>query len=118
MSDPARIVDRIRDLGGNIVLHGDGLRLVNSAKLPKEALGFVRQHRRAIMQFLLEEQQDEMDERAAIIEFDGGAPRQWAQQFAKILIAQKPADVDELDWSWFITTCGRIIDEAPGRRAA
>lgn len=83
-----------------------------------EARNFIVQHRDAIASYLAEVAEDAFEERAAIIEFDGRAPRQWAEQFARILYQRRPAGVSELDWSWFVTACGRIIDEAPERAAA
>ncbi|WP_332717391.1 hypothetical protein [Pelagibacterium mangrovi] len=113
MADPAAILDRVRFYGANIVLDGDQLRLINSRKLPSEARAHLAEHREAIADLLRRDREDALEERAAIIEFDAGAPREWAEAFAKFLIRSKPKGVDEIEWSWFITTCGRMIDEAP-----
>lgn len=118
MADVAKIIERIRAHGANVLLDGRKLQIVNRAKLPAGALDYIKAHSRDIADFL--DREAEVEERAAIIQFDGGAPRAWAEQFADLLINQRPPGIDELEWSWFITRCGHIIDEAPApaRRAA
>ena len=116
MANPARIMERIRAHGANIMLDGGKLEIINRAKLPDGALDYIKQNARDIADFL--DREGGFEERAAIIEFDGGAPREWAEKFASILIKSRPSGVNDLDWSWFITSCGKIIDEAPARRAA
>ena len=111
MPDPREIIERIRSYGANIVLDGRKLEIVNPGKLPEGAGAYVRQNAKAIADFL--DRESEFEERAAIIEFDGGTPRDWAEQFAKFCIAHRPSGVSELDWSLFITSAGRIVDEAP-----
>lgn len=113
MADIAAILDRVRSYGANVALDGDQLRLINSRKLPSEARAYLAEHREAIADLLRRERQDAFEERAAIIEFDAETPREWAEQFARFLTRTRPANVDEIEWSWFITTCGRMIDEAP-----
>ncbi|WP_417585093.1 hypothetical protein [Pelagibacterium sp.] len=118
MADAGRILERIRSYGANVVLEDEQLRLINSRKLPAEARNYLAMHRDAIAAVLRQDQEDAFEECAAIIEFDGGTPREWAEQFAKYLFKTKPKGVDEFEWSWFIATCGRMIDEAPVRSAA
>lgn len=118
MADAERIIDRVRAFGADIILDGGGLRLVAGNKLPQEAVTYVAANQPAILRYLQEQIEDAVDERAAIIEFEAGAPRDWAEQFARILYRRRPAGVSDLDWSWFVTACGRIIDEAPERAAA
>jgi hypothetical protein len=113
MADPAAILDRLRATGANVVLDGKQMRLINGGKLSGEAKAYLVQHRAEIAALLQAEQDEAVEERAAIIEFDGHAPREWAEQFARVLIQHRPAGIREVDWSWFITTCGRIIDAAP-----
>ncbi|RDE08370.1 hypothetical protein [Pelagibacterium lacus] len=113
MADAAAILDRIRSFGANVVLDGDQLRLINSRKLPAEARAFLAQHREAIGDLLRRDREASFEERAAIVEFDAGAPREWAEAFARFLTRTKPAHVSEIEWSWFLGTCGRMIDEAP-----
>lgn len=116
MSDINQLLLRVRKLGANLVADDNGLRIINGAKLPKEAHAYIAKHKLAIADFLTSDAHVEREERAAIIEYDGKAPREWAEQFADILASKRPAGVSELDWSWFLTRCGQIIDEAPRAR--
>ncbi len=116
MADPSEILSRLRARGANIMIDGGKLEIINRAKLPEGALEYIKQNARAIADYL--DREAEFEERAAIIEFDGGTPRDWADKFAMFCISHRPAGVSDLDWSWFITRCGQIIDEAPMRRAA
>jgi len=110
------LIARIRSHGANVAFEGGRLRIVNGEKLPAGALEYIKANGRAIADFL--DRECEFEERAAIIEFDGGAPREWAEKFATFCIQHRPDGVDDMDWSWFISQCGKIIDEAPERRAA
>jgi hypothetical protein len=49
-------------------------------------------------------------ERAAIVEFDGGAPREWAEGFARLDRARPPDDVPQRRWLQFIDDCGTFLD--------
>jgi hypothetical protein len=53
---------------------------------------------------------DANDERAAIVEYDGGAPRSWAEAFARLDGARPPADVPQRRWLRFIDDCGAFLD--------
>lgn len=112
MANAARILQRIRSLGANVVVQGESLTVVNKAKLPANALGYIQANAQEIASFLAGEN-DAVDERSAIIEFDGRTPREWADQFADILIRRRPAGVTDEDWNAFIMRCGEIIDAAP-----
>jgi hypothetical protein len=118
LADARKIIDRVRSFGANVVVDDKGLRIINGGKLPPEARNYLVQHKREIVALLTDDSFVEREERAAIIEFDGHTPREWAEQFADILIARRPAGVSDMDWSWFLTRCGQIIDEAPAARAA
>lgn len=112
MSDVAgSIMARIRAAGANVEIDGGKLHIVNGRKVPDDLRAELRRNGRAVAEWL--DREGEFEERAAIIEFDGHAPREWAEQFAAVLIKNRPPAVSDLDWSWFITRCGQIIDEAP-----
>ncbi len=113
MASPEDILARVRAAGANIVLDGEKLTLVAAPRIGEAGVALVKQNRAALVALLRQERDEAVEERAAIIEFDGRAPREWAEQFARILFLRRPAGVTDMDWSWFITTCGRIIDEAP-----
>jgi hypothetical protein len=47
---------------------------------------------------------------AAIIEYDGGAPRAWAEAFARLHPDRPPREVSYRQWVQFVDDCGRFID--------
>jgi hypothetical protein len=61
---------------------------------------------------------DACDERSAIVEYDGGAPRDWAEAMARLDPARPPADVPANRWLRFIDDCGRFLDGGWAARAA
>ncbi len=52
----------------------------------------------------------DLEERAAIAEFDGGAPRVYADAFAS-LQCQRPLTVSDADWRQAINDAGLFLDE-------
>jgi hypothetical protein len=61
---------------------------------------------------------DTQEERAAITEYDGGAPRAWAEALARLAPADPPAEVPPRRWLRFIDDCGRFLDAGWAARAA
>jgi hypothetical protein len=49
-------------------------------------------------------------ERAAIIEYDGGIPRAWAEGFARLDSNRLPANVPPRRWKRFVDDVGRFLD--------
>jgi hypothetical protein len=60
---------------------------------------------------------DAQEERAAIAEYDGGAPRAWAEGLARLDPSKSPADVPPRRWLRFINDCGRFLDDGWAARA-
>jgi hypothetical protein len=61
---------------------------------------------------------DAEDERAAIIEHDGGAPREWAEGFARLDPDRPPGDVLPQRWLQFVNDVGRFLDGGFAMQAA
>jgi hypothetical protein len=61
---------------------------------------------------------DAHEERAAIIEHDGGIPRAWAEGLARLDPARPPADISPYRWRRFVDDCGRFLDAGWAARAA
>ncbi|MET4347061.1 hypothetical protein ABIC08_007722 [Bradyrhizobium sp. RT9b] len=59
----------------------------------------------------------DLNERAAVIEFDGGVPRTWADGFARLDPAHPLADFSESQWLQIVTDSGFFLD-AWGAEAA
>jgi len=58
----------------------------------------------------LETNQIEYEERAAIIEYDGKIPRDWAEGYARLCTMQRPENVSEARWQQVLLHAGRFID--------
>jgi hypothetical protein len=57
------------------------------------------------------------EERAAIVEYDGGAPRVWAEALARLDPKRPPCDMSPKRWLQFINDCGRFLDGGWAARA-
>jgi hypothetical protein len=60
---------------------------------------------------------DAAEERAAVVEYDGGAPRVWAEALARLDPAHPPCDVPPMRWLRLIDDCARFLDEGWAARA-
>ena len=58
------------------------------------------------------------EERAAIAEYDGGAPRAWAEALARLDPNKPPRDVPPRRWLSFVDDCGCFLDGGWAARAA
>jgi hypothetical protein len=61
---------------------------------------------------------DAEEERAAIVQYDGGAPREWAEGFARLDPRCPPGDVPVRRWLRFIDDGGRFLDRGWAARAS
>jgi hypothetical protein len=61
---------------------------------------------------------DGEDERAAIVEYKGSIPREWAEGIAKLDPNYPPADVPARRWLVFISDCGQFLGGAFAAQAA
>jgi len=61
---------------------------------------------------------DAQEERAAIIQYDGGAPRAWAEAVARLDQTKPPSGVSPHRWQRFIDDCGRFLDGGWADKAA
>jgi hypothetical protein len=50
------------------------------------------------------------EERAAIAEYDGGIPREWAEGFARLDHDRPPADLSPRRWHRFVDDVGLFLD--------
>lgn len=115
MPNPDKIVGRIRANGANVIVDGGKLQIVNGSKLPDGARGFIKANARAIADFL--EREHEVEERAAIMEHEGGIPRARAEDFARFLHSSRPGDVDVADWNWFVAKAAEAVEIEYARAA-
>ncbi len=117
------LLNTIRAAGGEVRLIGRGrLQLVAPKALPDELVQRVRGSKFELIETLggsppipVAERwhallDPDEEERAAIIEYDGGAPRAWAEAFARLHPDRPPRDVSYRQWRQFVDDCGRFID--------
>ena len=93
----------VRALGGEVKLANPGrLKVVAPAPLPQELIEQLRAAKSDLLTLLVspapqtgpgDAWTDTEEERAAIVEYDAGAPRAWAEGFARLDPNKPPADV-------------------------
>ena len=111
----------VRAAGGDVRLVGPHhLKLIAPRALPDDLIEQVRAAKPELLNLLQNKTDATLgarpnwgeleEERAAIIEYDGGAPRTWAEALARLDPANPPADVPLARWQQFIDDCGRFLD--------
>ena len=60
---------------------------------------------------------DRFEERAALIEYGAGVPREWAEGFARLDLASPPAGFDAKRWRTLIDDGGKFLDRWGGEAA-
>jgi len=60
---------------------------------------------------------DRFEERAALIEYGAGVPREWAEGFARLDLAAPPAGFDAKRWRTLIDDGGKFLDRWGGEAA-
>lgn len=117
MAHAREIVARVREHGANIVMEHGEMRIVNGRKLPVAAIQYIRQHKDILRDYLDEDRKAAIDERAALIEIEAGAPREWAETYARLLYRTRPRICGEENWAEFLNLCARMLDAAPFERS-
>jgi hypothetical protein len=116
MASVPELIERVRSHGANVTIDGGKLRVINGRKLPDGALDYIKKHGAEVAAFL--DTEAEFDERAAIIEYDGGLTRAVAEYLTKLLMSSAPSGANAEDWSWFVGEAAKAIDGSNLRRAA
>jgi hypothetical protein len=112
--------------GIQLGVDGEDLVLTASVPPPTAVIDLLSSHKASIVALLrraedggsAEDRQVFFDERASIIEFDGGAPRAWAEALARLDPNKPPGDLPPRRWLRFIDDCGRFLDGGWAARAA
>lgn len=60
---------------------------------------------------------DDEEERAGVIEFDGNLPRNWSEAFARLNGVYVPAGTSSTRWDQFLNDCGMFLDAGWAIRA-
>jgi hypothetical protein len=107
-----------RAAGVEVILDGDDLALNAASAPPAVVLDALSLHKAEVVALLrpgrdgwsAEDWHVLFDERAGIIEFDGGLPRASAEALARLDPTKAPGDVPARGWVQFIDDCGRFLD--------
>jgi len=128
MSAAVDTLAAVRALGGDVKPGSLGrLKVSAPAPLPHELIQQLRAAKPDLLTLLASSKPqtrpadtwtDIHEERAAIVEYDGGTPREWAEALARLDPAHPPSDVPLERWVQFINDCGRCLDEGRADRAA
>jgi hypothetical protein len=131
MSAVSNVLHELEVIGATIRPVGDRLILrAGAMPVPANVIRLVREQKRELLTLFLnrreavatafvpETSNDGEEARAAIVEYDGCAPRAWAEGFARLDPNKPPADVPARCWLRFIDDCGRFIDGGWAERAA
>lgn len=121
------ILAAVRARGGDVRLAPSGrLKVIAPAPLPNELIEQLRAAKHELLSLLppREPQKapgdgwvDAEDERAAIVEYDAGIARPWAEALARLDPNKPPTDVPPSRWVRFIDDCGHFLDGGWGARA-
>jgi hypothetical protein len=143
MSPASNVLHELEVIGATIRPAGDQLVLRAGAKpVPASVIRLIREQKRELLTLFRrrgdavaptaatfadaelniepapETWTDAEEDRAAIMEYDGYAPRAWAEGFARLDPNKPPADVSAPRWLRFIDDCGRFLDGGWAARAA
>ena len=122
MSAAVDTLAAVRALGGDVKPGSLGrLKVSAPAPLPHELIQQLRAAKPDLLTLLASSKPtrtDAEEERAAIVEYDGGAPREWAEGFARLDCSHPPADVPSRRWQQFIDDCGLFLDNGWAAKAA
>lgn len=101
MADVGTILAKVRALGADVVLESGKMIIVGSVHLNADQRAWLASNRAAIEGYL-------RDPDGGDGLLDADRPQTWSE-FARILYAGCPESVDPFDWSWFVTTAGKIV---------
>lgn len=116
MADARAIIERVRSFGANVLSDQGKIVIVNKEKLPAGAIDYIRQNAREIAEQI--DREAVFDERAAIIQYDGGLNRPVAEYLTRLIMSSPPDGADRSDWSWFVGQAAVILDRAQLHKAA
>ena len=121
------VLAAVRARGGEVMLAGPGrLRIVAPAPLPTELIERLRVAKPCLLTLVARPKPqirpvgtwtEREEERAAIVEYDGCVPRDWAEGFARLDPTRPPESVSLKRWWRFIDDCGRFLDGGWAQRA-
>jgi hypothetical protein len=122
------VLAAVRAIGGDVKIVASGrLKVVAPAPLADELIEKLRAAKPDLLTVLTSSApttepagtwREEEEERAAIVEYDGGAPRAWAEAMARLDPNKPLGEVSPQRWLQFVDDCGRFLDGGWALRAA
>ena len=108
----ARLLGDIRSVGGSVTLIGDDLKLRIPKSAPRTLIEAVRTAKPELITLLRENPgaDDDLEERAALVEYGAGVPREWAEGFARLDCAKPPPNFPLPRWHQIINDGGLFLD--------
>ena len=117
----ARLLEDIRNVGGYVALTGDDLKLRLPKSAPRDLIDAVRAAKPELIALLRQQRpdtKDDLEERAALVEYGAGVPREWAEGFARLDCTHPPADFPLHRWRQIIDDGGLFLDQWANKAAA
>ena len=108
----AQVLDDIRSHGGSVTLIGDDLKLRIPKSAPRTLIEAVRTAKTELIALLRESPgaDDDLEERAALVEYGAGVPREWAEGFARLDCSKPPPGYPLPRWHQIINDGGLFLD--------
>jgi hypothetical protein len=112
-----------RAAGVNVGIDGEDLVLQAPAPPPHAVIEALSRFKSGVVALLRPsldagDRQVCFDERAAMIEYDGDAPRVWAEALARFDPACPPRDISPERWLRIIDDCGHFLDDGWAKEAS
>lgn len=111
MTAAARLLETARAAGLSIEVDGDTLVVEIDSEPPAELLAELRAHKPELLAILRPVPTDDLEERAAIVEYGAGIPRAWAEGFAALCTMPPPTGFSSQRWQRVVDAAGVFIDK-------
>jgi TubC N-terminal docking domain len=112
----AALLEACRAAGLSIEADGEHLIVEAVGDLPSDLLAELRAHKPEIIAALTAAP-DDIEERAAIVEFGAGVPRRWAEGFAALSSMPPPTGFSPERWHRIVDAAGVFLDRWAVRAA-
>src|SRR5947207_4783725 len=112
-----RLIEDARAAGLSIEVEGADLIVEADCEMPPDLLAELRQYKAELIAVLVPPSRagtptdpDELDERAALIEFVANVPRRWAEGYAALCSMTPPAGFSSERWARIVDAAGVFLD--------
>src|SRR5437763_734888 len=117
MTAAARLLETARAAGLSIEADGADLVIETDRAIPPDLLAELRQHKAELIAVLVPPSSaatptdpDELDERAALIQFGANVPRRWAEGYAALCSMVPPSAFSPERWQRIVDAAGSFLD--------